>query len=128
MRTANEDERSLKEMITYGLKGMAAYTEHAFHLGYKNREIVKFMEKALLAADDPEITVDELIAMTLETGKYGVEAMALLDKANTETYGNPEITKVNIGVGTNPGILISGHDLKDMEQLLEQTKDTGVDI
>lgn len=128
MRTSNEDERSLKEMITYGLKGMAAYTEHAFHLGYKNREIVKFMEKALLATDDTEITVDELIALTLETGKYGVEAMALLDKANTETYGNPEITKVNIGVGKNPGILISGHDLKDMEQLLEQTKGTGIDV
>ena len=128
MRTANEDERSLKEMIVYGLKGISAYTEHAFHLGFKNRDIVKFMERALLATDDPDISVDELIALTLETGKYGVEAMALLDKANTETYGNPEITKVNIGVGKNPGILISGHDLRDMEQLLEQTKGTGVDV
>ncbi|WP_321328595.1 hydroxylamine reductase [uncultured Ilyobacter sp.] len=128
MRTENEDERSLKEMIIYGLKGMSAYTEHAAHLGYENREIVGFIEEALLASDDPDITVDELVALTLETGKYGVEAMALLDKANTDTYGNPEITKVNIGVGKNPGILISGHDLRDMEQLLEQTKGTGVDV
>ena len=128
MRTVNEDERSLKEMIVYGLKGISAYTEHAFHLGYKNREIVKFMEKALIATDDPDMSVDDLVALTLETGKYGVEAMALLDKANTETYGNPEITKVNIGVGKNPGILISGHDLRDMEQLLEQTQGTGVDV
>ena len=128
LRNSDEDIRSLKEMITYGLKGMSAYTEHAYHLGFKNPEISEFIEKALLAIEDYFIPADDLIALTLETGKFGVDAMALLDKANTESYGHPEITKVNIGVGTKPGILISGHDLRDMEQLLEQTVGTGVDI
>ncbi len=128
MRNSNEDIRSLKEMITYGLKGMSAYTEHAYHLGYKNPEISAFIEKALLAVEDYFISAEDLVALTLEAGKFGVEAMALLDKANTETYGHPEITKVNIGVGKNPGILISGHDLRDMEQLLEQTQGTGIDV
>lgn len=128
MRNSDEDVRSLKEMITYGLKGMAAYSEHAYHLGFKNEDIYAFIEKALLGIEDYFISAEDLVALTLETGKFGVEAMALLDKANTESYGHPEITKVNIGVGTNPGILISGHDLRDMEQLLEQTAGTGIDI
>ncbi len=128
MRNSNEDIRSLKEMIIYGLKGMAAYAEHAYHLGHKNPDIYTFMEKALLSVEDYNISADDLVALTLETGKFGVDAMALLDGANTSSYGHPEITKVNIGVGTKPGILISGHDLRDMEQLLEQTKGTGVDV
>ncbi|MDD3860670.1 MAG: hydroxylamine reductase, partial [Bacteroidales bacterium] len=123
----NEDIRSLKELVTYGLKGMAAYAEHAFNLGYNNNEIFAFMQRALVATTE-EKSVDELVALVLECGKFGVDTMALLDKANTSTYGNPEITEVNIGVRNNPGILISGHDLKDLEELLEQTKGTGVDV
>ncbi len=128
LSTTNEDVRSLRELITYGLKGMAAYAEHAAHLGFEDAEISLFIEKALAATLDDTLTADELVALTLETGKYGVTAMALLDKANTTKYGNPEITEVNIGVGKNPGILISGHDLKDMEELLKQTEGTGVDV
>jgi hydroxylamine reductase len=128
LATENEDVRSLRELITYGLKGLAAYTEHAFNLGYENKELYKFMQDALVATTDNSLTADQLVALTLQTGKYGVEAMALLDKANTSSYGNPEITKVNIGVRNNPGILISGHDLKDMEELLKQTDGTGVDV
>lgn len=128
LATENEDVRSLRELITYGLKGMAAYTEHATNLGHENKDIAKFMRKALAATLDDNLSVDELVALTLETGKYGVEAMALLDAANTASYGNPEITEVNIGVRNNPAILISGHDLKDMKELLEQTKGTGVDV
>ena len=126
--TENEDIRSLREMIIYGVKGMAAYAEHAYNLGEENPEIFTFIQKALAATLDDSLSADELTAMVLETGKYGVEVMALLDKANTGKYGNPEITKVNIGVRNKPGILISGHDLRDMEDLLEQTKDSGVDV
>ena len=124
----NEDIRSLKELLTYGLKGMAAYAEHAFNLGYTDEKIFAFLHKALIATTRTDITVDELVGLTLECGEYGVNVMALLDKANTESYGNPEITKVNIGVRNNPAILISGHDLKDMEELLKQTDGTGVDV
>ncbi|MCU4158313.1 hydroxylamine reductase [Carboxylicivirga sp. A043] len=124
----NEDIRSLKELLTYGLKGMAAYAEHAFNLGYTDEKIFAFLHKALIATARTDITVDELVGLTLECGEYGVNVMALLDKANTESYGNPEITKVNIGVRNNPAILISGHDLKDMEELLKQTDGTGVDV
>ncbi|WP_439184488.1 hydroxylamine reductase [Carboxylicivirga taeanensis] len=124
----NEDIRSLKELITYGLKGMAAYGEHAWNLGYENEEIYTFAKKALVATLSDSISADELVAMVLECGKFGVDVMALLDKANTESFGNPEITSVNIGVSNKPGILISGHDLKDLEELLEQTKGTGVDV
>lgn len=128
LATENEDIRSLRELITYGVKGMAAYAEHAMNLGYEDKEIAKFIRKALAATLDDSLTVDDLVALTLETGKYGVDTMALLDKANTSTYGNPEITEVNIGVRNNPAILISGHDLKDMEELLKQTEGTGVDV
>jgi hydroxylamine reductase len=128
MNETNEDIRSLKELIIYGVKGMAAYAEHAFNLGFEDVEVYTFMHKALVATTKTNISVDELIALTLETGKYGVNVMALLDKANTTKYGNPEITKVNIGVQQNPAILISGHDLKDMEELLKQTDGTGVDV
>jgi hydroxylamine reductase len=128
LSTENEDIRSLRELITYGLKGLAAYMKHANELNYDNEEISAFMQKALASTLNDSLSVDELIALTLETGKVGVDGMALLDSANTGTYGNPEITKVNIGVGTRPGILISGHDLKDLEQLLDQTKDSGVDV
>ena len=107
---------------------MAAYGKHALNLGYDNNEIHAFLQKALAATLDDSLSVDDLVALTLETGKYGVNVMALLDEANTSTYGHPEITKVNIGVRNNPAILISGHDLKDMEELLEQTKGTGVDV
>ncbi len=124
----NEDERSLKELITYGIKGMAAYGEHAYVLGYTNPEIFKFMVKGLAATLDRNLNTQDLINLVLETGKYAVETMALLDKANTETYGHPEITEVDLGVGTNPGILISGHDLKDLEELLKQSEGHGVDI
>lgn len=127
-RTENEDIKSLRELLTYGLKGMAAYAEHALNLGKFDQNIVSFIEKALIATIDDTLNADQLVALTLECGKYGVETMALLDKANTEAFGNPEITKVNIGVGTRPGILISGHDLNDLKQLLEQSKDSGVDI
>ncbi len=128
LATENEDIRSLRELITYGVKGMAAYTEHADNLGYYDPEIGKFIRKALAATLDDSLTLDDLVQLTLETGEYGVKTMALLDKANTSTYGNPEITEVNIGVRNNPAILISGHDLKDLEELLEQTKGTGVDV
>jgi len=123
----NEDIRSLRELIIYGIKGMAAYTEHAYNLGHEDVANYAFMQRAL-AATTQNLSVDELVALTLETGKFGVGAMALLDKANTTNYGNPEITKVNIGVSNKPGILISGHDLKDMEELLAQTEGTGVDV
>ena len=124
----NEDVRSLRELAAYGLKGMAAYAEHAFNLGYEQNDIYAFMQRALVATTDDSLSADELTALVLETGKYGVEVMALLDKANTSSYGNPEITKVNLGVRQNPGILISGHDMKDMEELLKQTEGTGVDV
>ena len=123
----NEDIRSLNELLVYGLKGMAAYADHASNLGFKGESIYEFMHTGL-AATTEEHTVDELVALVLECGKFGVDVMALLDKANTETYGNPEITEVNLGVRNNPGILISGHDLKDMEILLKQTEGTGVDV
>jgi len=126
--TENEDLRSLQELTIYGLKGMAAYLHHAQNLGHNDLEIVQFIEKALVATTDTSLGVDELVNLVLETGEYGVKVMALLDKANTNTYGNPEITEVNIGVGENPGILISGHDLSDMEELLKQTEGTGIDV
>ena len=128
LSTKDEDVRSLRELSIYGLKGLAAYAEHARNLDYESDEIYQFMQQTLVDTIDESLTVDELIALVLDTGKHGVDTMALLDKANTETYGNPEITKVNIGVRENPAILITGHDLKDMEQLLEQTKGTGVDV
>ena len=128
LATKNEDIRSLRELITYGLKGLSAYSKHANALGYDNEEIDAFMQETLAKLLDDSLSVEELIALTLKTGKVGVDGMALLDTANTETYGNPEITKVNIGVGKNPGILVSGHDLKDIEQLLIQTEGTGVDV
>jgi hydroxylamine reductase len=128
LATVNEDVRSLRELVTYGLKGMAAYAEHAFNLGFAKSEINVFIEKAMVATLDDSLSADDLVALTLETGKFGVEVMALLDEANTTSYGNPEITEVNIGVGSNPGILISGHDLKDMEELLAQTEGTGIDV
>lgn len=128
LATSDEDIRSLRELVIYGLKGMAAYTEHAYNLGYEDKSIYKFMQEALLATTDDSLGIDDLVALVNETGKFGVTAMALLDKANTSTYGNPEISKVNIGVRSNPGILISGHDLRDMEDLLKQTEGTGVDV
>ena len=128
LATENEDIRSLRELLIYGLKGMAAYAHHANVLGYKDDDVMAFMEKALLATMDDDMGVDELVPLVLECGSVGVTTLALLDKANTTTYGNPEPTAVNIGVGEKPGILISGHDLRDLEQLLEQTKDTGVDV
>ncbi len=128
LTTQDEDVRSLRELITYGLKGLAAYMKHANELSYDSATVSAFMQKALAATLDDSLSVNDLIALTLETGKFGVDGMALLDAANTGTYGNPEITKVNIGVGTRPGILISGHDLKDLEQLLEQTEGSGVDV
>ncbi len=128
LATLNEDVRSLRELVIYGLKGMAAYLKHANELNYDNAEISAFMQKALAATLDDTLSADALVALTLETGKFGVDGMALLDTANTSTYGNPEITKVNIGVGSRPGILVSGHDLRDLEQLLEQTQGTGVDV
>ena len=128
LQESNEDIRSLKELLTYGLKGMAAYAEHAYNLGYKNDEVYAFMHRGLAATEDKTLSVDELVALVLECGKYGVDVMALLDQANTESYGNPEITHVNIGVRNNPAILISGHDLKDMEELLKQTDGSGVDV
>lgn len=128
MATENEDIRSLKELLVYGVKGMAAYAEHAWNLGYINNDIAAFAKKALVATTRNDISMGELLPLVLECGKYGVDVMALLDKANTQSYGHPEITKVNIGVGKNPGILISGHDLKDMEELLKQTEGTGIDV
>ena len=128
LATQNEDIRSLRELITYGLKGLSAYMKHANVLGYDDKEVNAFMQATLAKLLDDSLEAGDLVALTLETGKFGVSGMALLDKANTSTYGNPEITKVNIGVGTNPGILISGHDLGDLEQLLKQTEGTGVDV
>ena len=128
LSTENEDIRSLRELITYGLKGLSAYSKHANVLLKDDEEVDAFLQRALAATLDDNLSVEELIALTMETGKHGVSGMALLDKANTEAYGNPEITKVNIGVGTNRGILVSGHDLRDLEMLLEQTQGTGVDV
>lgn len=128
LATENEDVRSLRELIIYGLKGMAAYTHHALNIGKENVEINAFIYEALAATLDNSLTADQLVALTLKTGQFGVSAMALLDEANTSKYGNPEITSVNIGVRKNPAILISGHDLTDLEQLLEQTQGTGVDV
>lgn len=127
-RMENEDIRSLKQMVIYGVKGAAAYMEHALNLGFTDAEIYALLEDALAEVSRPDIGVQELVALTLNVGDCGVKAMALLDKANTSTYGNPEITKVNIGTGKNPGILVSGHDLKDLEELLEQTAGHGVDV
>ena len=128
LATENEDIRSLRELITYGLKGLSAYSKHANVLAQDDEEVDAFIQKALAATLDDSKSVDDLVALTLETGKYGVQGMALLDKANTTAYGNPEITTVDIGVRKNPGILISGHDLKDLEMLLDQTEGTGVDV
>ena len=128
LSTKNEDIRSLRELITYGLKGLAAYSKHANALLKDNVEVDAFLQRALADTLDDSLSVDDLVQLALETGKYGVAGMALLDEANTSAYGNPEITSVNIGVRNNPGILISGHDLKDLEMLLEQTKGTGVDV
>jgi hydroxylamine reductase len=128
LQTEDEDVRSLRELVTYGVKGMAAYAEHAGNLGFNSESVDAFIQKALAATVDYSLSVDELVSLVLETGKHGVEVMALLDRANTTTYGNPEITEVNIGVGKKPGILISGHDMKDMEELLRQTEGTGVDV
>ena len=128
LTTEDEDVRSLREMIIYGLKGMAAYAEHAKNMGREDLDINRFIYQALAATLDDSRTADDLVALTLETGEYGVKVMALLDEAHTTRFGNPEITKVNIGVRKNPAILISGHDLTDLEQLLEQTRETGVDV
>lgn len=128
LSTQDEDIRSLRELITYGLKGLSAYSKHANALLRDDGEVDAFLQRALAATLDDSMSVDALVALAMETGKYGVQGMALLDKANTETYGNPEITRVNIGVGTRPGILVSGHDLRDLEMLLEQTVGTGVDV
>ncbi len=128
LATENEDVRSLRELVTYGVKGMAAYAEHAGNLGYNSDGVDGFMQRALAATTNDSLSSDELVALVLETGRHGVEVMALLDKANTTTYGNPEITEVNLGVRNNPAILISGHDMKDMEELLRQTEETGVDV
>ena len=128
LSTEDEDVRSLRELITYGLKGVSAYSKHANVLLQDDEEVDAFLQRALAATLDDSLTVEDLVALTLETGKHGVAGMAMLDKANTSAYGNPEITKVNIGVGKNPGILVSGHDLRDLEMLLEQTQGTGVDV
>lgn len=128
LATENEDIRSLRELITYGLKGLSAYSKHANVLMEDNEELDAFLQRALAMLLDDTLSVDDLVSLTLETGKFGVDGMAMLDKANTTAYGNPEITKVNIGVRSNPAILVSGHDLRDLEMLLEQTKDTGVDV
>ena len=128
LSTENEDIRSLRELITYGLKGLSAYSKHANVLLKDNDEVDTFLQKALAATLNDNLSVEDLIALTMETGKYGVSGMAMLDKANTDSYGTPEITKVNIGVRKNPGILVSGHDLRDLEMLLEQTQGTGVDV
>ncbi|MFB5675370.1 hydroxylamine reductase [Paenibacillus terreus] len=128
LSTTNEDIRSLRELLTYGLKGMAAYTYHAWQLNYTDKEVDLFMRRALAATLDNTLDAADLISLNMEAGKFGVKVMALLDEANTSTYGHPEITKVNIGVRNRPGILISGHDLKDMEELLKQTEGTGIDV
>ena len=128
LSTENEDIRSLRELITYGLKGLSAYSKHANALLQDDEDVDAFLQRALAATLDDALSADDLVALTLETGKYGVSGMALLDRANTTAYGNPEITKVNLGVGKNPGILVSGHDLRDLEMLLEQTQGAGVDV
>ncbi|MDR1699153.1 MAG: hydroxylamine reductase, partial [Prevotellaceae bacterium] len=128
LSTQNEDIRSLRELLTYGIKGLAAYAEHAANLGFEDTEIYAFMQKGLVAAKNDNLSADELTKLVLQCGSMGVKVMALLDKANTSTYGNPEITKVNIGVRNNPAILISGHDLRDLQDLLEQTEGTGIDV
>ncbi len=128
LRITNEDERSLKELTILGLKGMAAYYEHAHHLGKENEAILDFIFSALATISNPQAEMSQLLDTVLATGKHGVDVMALLDAANTDAYGNPELTKVRTGVGTNPGILISGHDLRDIEQLLQQTEGTGIDV
>ncbi len=128
LATDNEDVRSLRELLIYGIKGIAAYAEHAYNLGYEEENIYKFLHQALAATLDDSMSADDLVGLVLECGKQGVDVMALLDKANTSTYGNPEISRVNIGVRNNPGILISGHDLRDMEELLQQTEGTGIDV
>ena len=128
LSTENEDIRSLRELITYGLKGLSAYSKHANALLQDDGEVDAFLQRALAATLDDSLSVEDLIALTMETGKHGISSMAVLDKANTEAYGNPEITKVSIGVGKNPGILVSGHDLRDLEMLLEHTWGTGVDV
>ena len=128
LSTENEDVRSLRELLVYGLKGMAAYAEHAYNLGETNPAIFEFMHRGLAATTNDNLSADELVSLVLECGANGVSVMALLDKANTQAYGNPEITKVNLGVRNNPAILVSGHDLKDMEELLIQTQGTGVDV
>jgi hydroxylamine reductase len=128
LSTKDEDIRSLRELITYGLKGLSAYSKHANALMQDDGEVDAFLQRALAATLDDSLTADDLVALTLETGKYGVQGMALLDKANTGAYGNPEITRVKLGVGKNPGILVSGHDLRDLEMLLQQTQGTGVDV
>jgi hydroxylamine reductase len=128
LATENEDVRSLRALLVFGVKGIAAYAEHAYTLGYKEDDIFAFMQKALVATTDDTLSADELVALVMECGNFGVAVMALLDKANTTTYGNPEITKVNIGVRDKPAILISGHDLKDLQELLEQTQGTGIDV
>ena len=128
LATENEDVRSLRELLTYGIKGIAAYAEHAYTLEYQEPGIFAFIEKGLAATLDDTLEAGDLVALVLEAGKYGVDVMALLDKANTTSYGNPELTKVNIGVRNNPAILISGHDLKDLEELLIQTQGSGVDV
>jgi hydroxylamine reductase len=127
LSTENEDVRSLRELVIYGVKGIAAYAEHAWNLGHKKDEIYAFMQRALVATTE-DLSVGDLVDLVLETGKYGVDVMALLDAANTTAYGNPEATQVNLGVRNNPGILISGHDMRDMEDLLKQTEGTGVDV
>ena len=128
LSTQNEDIRSLRELITYGLKGLSAYSKHANALLQDDGEVDAFLQRALAATLDDTLSADDLVALVMETGKYGVQGMALLDKANTAAYGNPEITRVNLGVRNNPGILVSGHDLRDLEMLLEQTRGTGVDV
>ncbi len=128
LSTENVDVRSLRELLTYGLKGLAAYYHHAYILGFKDAEVTIFIQNALAATLDDSLSADDLVALIMETGKYGVNTLALLDQANTSTYGSPELTSVNIGVRQNPGILISGHDLKDLEELLKQTEGTGIDV
>jgi hydroxylamine reductase len=128
LATENEDVRSLRELLIYGVKGLAAYTEHAYNLGFEKAELYAFMQEALVATTDDTLSADDLVGLVMKCGANGVTAMATLDEANTSAYGNPEVTEVNIGVSNKPGILISGHDLKDMEELLKQTEGTGVDV
>ena len=128
LATENEDVRSLRELVIYGLKGLAAYAHHALNLGYEDEKIYRFIHEALVATMDDTLTIDQLVALVLKTGEFGVASMAQLDQANTSTYGTPELSEVNLGVRSNPAILISGHDLSDLKQLLEQTKGSGVDV